>query len=274
MYSGRPRDGLLRASTLRRLARHADVLFMLVLPLLVLAVWWLAPVLTTISPIFLPSPATVWGTAIQIFTHGYRSTSIWQNIAYSFSHLLYAFGIITVIGVPLGWMMGRSHFWRRLFDPLVEFLRPLPPLAYLSLLIIWFGVGHTTQIILLTIAGFPVLVTAARSAASAVPEERLKTAAAFGAKGVQVFWYVIFPSGLPELITGMRLLSGMLFGTVVAAEMISSRQGLGWMILDASDFLRSDVIFVGIFIMAALGFSMDRGFRLLERLVVPWKGRG
>jgi taurine transport system permease protein len=267
------RDSDLEASRRGAGARYPRWTLSLALPFVLVILWTLASTSATVVAKFIPTPAAVLDTARVIFTKGYRGSSIWVHTWVSLSHVLYAFLLICAVGVPIGLAMGRIKNAQRLFDPLVEFLRPLPPLAYLSLLVIWFGVGATTQVALLVVSGFAVIVTAARSASAGVSDEKIRTGRAFGANAVQTFWHVILPSALPELITGSRVLAGMLFATIIAAEMIAARSGLGWMIMDASQFLRSDVIFVGIFILAILGFSIDRGFRLLERWLVPWKGK-
>jgi taurine transport system permease protein len=246
---------------------------MLLLPSGLIALWYLSSKANTVISKFIPTPTDVLDTGYDIFTAGYRGSSIFEHTWVSLSHVIYAFLIISLVGIPIGWLMGRLRVVQFIVDPLVEFLRPLPPLAYLSLLIIWFGIGTTTQIALLVASGFAVIVTAARAASAGVSEEKIKTARAFGADHLQIFWHVILPSTLPDLITGSRVLAGMLFSTIIAAEMIAARSGLGWMIMDASQFLRSDVIFVGIFILAILGFAIDRSFRLLERVLVPWRGK-
>ena len=246
---------------------------MLLMPTGLILLWYLSSNANTVISKFIPAPAEVLDTGYEIFTSGYRGSSIYAHTWVSLSHVVYAFLIISIVGIPIGWLMGRLRVVQFIVDPLVEFLRPLPPLAYLSLLIIWFGIGTTTQVALLVASGFAVIVTAARAASAGVSEEKTKTARAFGASQLQIFWHVILPSTLPDLITGSRVLAGMLFSTIIAAEMIAARSGLGWMIMDASQFLRSDVIFVGIFILAILGFAIDRSFRLLERVLVPWRGK-
>lgn len=246
---------------------------MLIMPTGIFLFWYASSRVHTVVSKFIPSPGEVLDTGYDIFTRGYRGSSIFTHTSVSLSHVVVAFIVISIIGIPIGWLMGRIRAVQLIADPLVEFLRPLPPLAYLSLLIIWFGIGATTQVALLVASGMAVIVTAARSAAAGVSEEKIKTARAFGASHLQVFWHVILPSTLPDLITGSRVLAGMLFATIIAAEMIAARSGLGWMIMDASQFLRSDVIFVGIFILAFLGFAIDRSFRLLERVLVPWRGK-
>src|SRR5262249_54668713 len=150
-------------------------------------------------------PSIVFDTGERIFTSGYRGTSIWTHIWTSLSNALLAFGIVAAVGVPLGWLMGFSRPVQLVFDPIVEFLRPLPPLAYLTLLVIWLGVGQTTQVTLLIITGFPLMTAAARSAALSVPAELSRTARAFGASRRQEFRHVLMPASVPEVLTGMRV---------------------------------------------------------------------
>jgi ABC-type nitrate/sulfonate/bicarbonate transport system ATPase subunit/ABC-type nitrate/sulfonate/bicarbonate transport system permease component len=261
------------ASPRRKRKLLESIALTLVAPLAAIGLWFLLVATKAVSPIFLPSPGTVASTGWDIFAHGYRGTPIWQHIWTSLSNVLTAFAFIAVVGIPLGWVMGLSRRAQLVFDPVVEFLRPLPPLAYLTLLVIWLGVGQKTQVTLLMITGFPLMVAAARSAALSVSVELSKTARAFGAGRLQHFRHVVMPASLPEVLTGMRVTVGILFATVIAAEMVAARGGIGWMILDASRFLRSDVIFVGIFLMVLIGFTIDRVFRVIERFAVPWRGQ-
>jgi ABC-type nitrate/sulfonate/bicarbonate transport system ATPase subunit/ABC-type nitrate/sulfonate/bicarbonate transport system permease component len=245
----------------------------LVVPAAAFLLWLFLVETEAVSRTFLPPPSTVLDTGLEILSEGYRGKSIWSHIWTSLSNVLIAFGAVTLAGVTLGWCMGFSRRVQWLFDPMVEFLRPLPPLAYLTLLVIWLGVGATTQITLLVIAGFPLVTAAARSAALSVPAELRKTARAFGASRLQEFRDVLVPASIPEVLTGLRVTMGVLFATVIAAEMVAARGGIGWMILDASRFLRADVIFVGIVVMVFLGFTIDRVFRVIERVAVPWRGQ-
>jgi taurine transport system permease protein len=260
----------------RRLAtrrRFESVGLSLIVPVAAFLLWLLLVETEAVSRTFLPAPSTVLDTGLEILSEGYRGKTIWSHIWTSLSNVLLAFGVVTLAGVTLGWCMGFSRRVQWLFDPMVEFLRPLPPLAYLTLLVIWLGVGATTQITLLIIAGFPLVTAAARSAALSVPAELRKTARAFGASRLQEFRHVLVPASIPEALTGLRVTMGVLFATVIAAEMVAARGGIGWMILDASRFLRADVIFVGIVLMVFLGFTIDRVFRVVERVAVPWRGQ-
>jgi taurine transport system permease protein len=162
---------------------------------------------------------------------------------------------------------------RAVFDPLVEFYRPLPPLAYYTLLVIWLGIENGSKIALLYLAAFPPLSVAAMAGVRGVSPERIQGAASLGASRWQVFRHVILPSCLPDIFTGMRVSIGFTYTTLVAAEMVAATSGIGWMVLDASKFLRSDVIFMGNIVMGLTGIGLDRLIRLGERRFVPWKGR-
>lgn len=134
----------------------------------------------------------------------------------------------------------------------MEFFRPLPQLAYLVLLIVWFGIGETAQIMLLFLTALPVSSVAARDGVKDVSIQRIQAARSLGANSWHVFRYIVFPSALPEIFTGARLAIGVVYATPIAAEMISGSTGLGWVILDAGRFLRSDYVFVGIAILGVL----------------------
>ena len=252
--------------------RLRTVLAGLVLPVLIGIAWWLGSSSAGQMAAFVPTPAKVAATAVQLIEIGYRGRSLEDHIWATFSKVLYSFIFVTAAGVPIGFVMGRNRIAEALMDPLVEFFRPLPSLAYLTLLIIWFGIGLATQVSLLFLTGFPIAVTGARAAARSVSEEKIRTARAFGASQTQILRYVVLPSSLPAILTSSRIVAGALFGTTIAAEMVSAREGVGWMILDASEFLRADVIFCGIALLALMGVCMDRAFRVLERRLTPWEG--
>ena len=139
----------------------------------------------------------------------------------------------------------------------LNFCDPLPQLAYLVLLIIWLGIGETSKITMLFLAALPVSAIAARDGVANIPPERLRVARALGASKWQVFCHVIFPSALPEILVGARLAAGIVYGTLIASEIIAGSSGIGWMIMDAGRFLRSDYVFAGIG-MIGLGGDCDR----------------
>jgi taurine transport system permease protein len=157
--------------------------------------------------------------------------------------------------------------------PFVEFLRPLPQLAYLVLLIIWLGIGESSKITLLFLAALPVSAIAARDGVRNVSLNSIRVAQSLGASQIQIFMRIIFPSSLAEIFTGARLAGGIVYGTLIASEIIAGTNGIGWMIFDAGRFLRSDFVFVGIFIVGFMGIALDRLLLVVEARVVHWAGK-
>jgi taurine transport system permease protein len=198
---------------------------------------------------------------------------LWEHLGYSMYRMLLAFLLAIVTAIPLGLWSGYSTKIQAAMDPLVEFYRPIPPLAYYTLLILWFGIGDLSKILLLFLAAFPPLYIAAMSAVRGVQEDRVLSAQSLGASKGQVFRFVIFPSCLPGIFTGMRTAIGFTYTTLVASEIVAAVNGIGWMVLDASKFLRSDIMFVGIIIMGFTGIFLDWLIRVAERKTVPWKGK-
>ena len=169
--------------------------------------------------------------------------------------------------------MGVSRIARGIFDPPIEFYRPLPPLAYLPLIVIWFGIEETAKIVLIYLACFAPLAMAARAGVKSVMIEQINAAYSLGASKGQVIRYVIIPAALPEIFTGMRIAIGFGWTTLVAAEMVAANAGLGQMVLNASNFLRTDVVIMGIVVIGVVAYLFDLLMRYLERLFVPWKGK-
>ena len=162
-----------------------------------------------------------------------------------------------VIGVPLGLWMGLNKWVRAVLDPLVELLRPIPPLAYLPLLVIWFGIGETTKVLLIF---FSILAPVIISSAHGVLSHQLnreRAALSLGASQSQVFWHVILPTALPHIITGIRIGLGVGWSTLVAAELVAADRGIGFMVQSAAQFLITDTVILGIIVIAIVAVSFE-----------------
>jgi taurine transport system permease protein len=210
---------------------------------------------------------------IDIVSDGYKGYTFLAHMGASMWRLLSAFVLSVVIGIPLGLASGYNAKIRAAFEPIIEFYRPLPPLAYYALLILWMGIENPSKIALLFLASFAPIYVACMSAVTKVPRDYVNSALTVGAGKWQIFMHVIFPSCLPDIFVGLRTAIGVAYTTLVAAEMVAANSGIGRMVLDASNYLRSDIIFVGIFIMGLTGILLDRIIQLIERKVVPWKGK-
>jgi taurine transport system permease protein len=189
------------------------------------------------------------------------------------SRLLAAFSLAAATAVPLGIMSGFYPKFCAVWDPLVEFYRPLPPLGYYTLLVLWMGIENSSKIALLYLAGFAPIFIACVAGVKKIRPDYMEGAYTLGASRTQTLFHVVFPACLPDIFTGLRTGVGVSYTTLVAAEMVAAVSGIGWMVLDASKFLRSDIVFAGILIMGLTGIILDRMLRSMERKIVLWKGK-
>jgi len=162
---------------------------------------------------------------------------------------------------------------RAVLDPPIETTRPIPKLALLPLFIIWFGIGELSKTIVIIAALFPLISISAMQAVRAVSIRKIHAAQSLGASRRTIFWRVLLPASLPGIFTGLRVSVGIGVTMLVGAEMVATSDGIAWMALTAADFVQTDIVLVGVLIMAALGYSLDLMFRALERRVVHWAGR-
>ncbi|EOD01224.1 ABC transporter permease [Caldisalinibacter kiritimatiensis] len=239
---------------------------------IILGVWYLITKLELFSTTLVPSPYKVWITFINILEDGYNKVSIWIHLGASFKRLFGALGLAIITAVPMGLLSGYFSKIKAIIDSVVEFYRPLPPLAYYTLLILWFGIDDTSKIILLYLAAFAPIYIAGVAAVRKINKDYILSAKSLGANPKQIFFRIVLPACLPEIFTGIRTAVGVAYTTLVSAEMIAATSGIGWMVFDAANFLKSNVIIVGILIMGITGILIDLGLRTLEKKIVFWKG--
>ena len=240
---------------------------------LLLALWALTTHQGWIKPLFLPAPEAIGAAIGQAINGELDGEPLWIHLATSLLRILGAFALAVALGVPLGLSMGMNRVIRGIFDPLIEFYRPLPPLAYLPLMIIWFGIGETSKVLLNFLACFAPVVLAARSGVLSASRDQINAARSMGAGRTQVLLHVVLPAALPEILVGLRIGMGVGWTTLVAAEMIAAHAGIGQMVLNASNFLRTDVVMMGILLIGIFAGLFEFGIRWLERVLVPWKGK-
>ncbi|WP_434636103.1 taurine ABC transporter permease TauC [Klebsiella sp. I138] len=237
------------------------------------AVWWGVTALQLISPLFLPPPQQVLQKLIAIAgPQGFMDATLWQHLAASLARIAIALVAATILGVPVGIAMGLSPAIRGILDPLIELYRPVPPLAWLPLVIIWFGIGETPKILLIYLAIFAPVVMSTLAGVKSAQQVRIRAAQSLGASRAQVLWRVILPGALPEILTGLRIGLGVGWSTLVAAELIAATRGLGFMVQSAGEFLATDVVLAGIAVIAIVAFLLELGLRALQRRLTPWHG--
>lgn len=238
-----------------------------------IAVWFGVTNLGLVKPIFLPTPQAVFQQFYEYLTGQANDKPLWQHFLASMLRVFSAFVLACVTAIPIGIAMGMSRTVRGIFDPPLEFYRPLPPLAYLPLIIIWFGIDEVPKVLLIFLSCFAPLALAARSGMRSASQEQINAAYSMGASYLQVIRHVILPSAMPDILIGMRIAIGFGWTTLVAAEMVAANVGLGQMVLNASNFLRTDIVIMGIIVIGVVAYLFDLLMRWVERRVVPWKGR-
>ena len=221
----------------------------------------------------LPAPAEVFDALVKAVLEGYAGSSLFEHYGITLMRVFLAFFIASIVGVGIGLAMGMFSKVRASLDPFIEFYRPIPPLAYLILLIVWLGVGEVAKITFLFLTAFPPIVIATASEVKSVRIERINGAKSLGASDWQIFRYVIAPSCLPGIFAGMRVSFAWTYGTIVAAEMIAASTGLGWMVLHAQRYLKTDAIFMAIVLMAFTGIVLEQILRWSQARLTPWAGR-
>jgi len=226
------------------------------------------------EPIWLPSPEAVVSRFIEILSNGYQNVSLLENVGWSLFRVILGFILGSLVGIPLGYAMGLNNWFRGWFDPIVEFMRPIPPLALIPLVIIWFGIWEQGKISLLFLAALWIMTISARAGVSGVNIAKVHAAYSLGASKFQILMHVIIPNSLPEIFTGARVAMGVCWGTVVAAELVAAEKGVGKMIIAASKFQQTDIVIMGIILIGIVGYGIDILMRMAEKTLVPWKGKG
>lgn len=239
----------------------------------VLIIWALGTNLGWVSAVLVPKPQDVIAAGADIIKDGYKDYTLAQHLLASLQRLMIAFLLVLVTAIPLGLLSGYNTKVRAFMEPIVEFYRPLPPLAYYTILVLWMGIGNSSKITLLFLAGFAPVYIACVSGVTRIKEDYINGAKTLGASSRQIFFYVVFPAALSDIFTGVRTAVGVEYTTLVAAEMVAAVSGIGWLVLDASNYLRSDIIFFGVILMGITGILLDQLIRLVERKVVHWKGK-
>ncbi len=227
-----------------------------------------------LGPRRFPTPMDTLRGFNTLRAEGYKNISLWAHTGASLWRIVRGMFFGIIVGVPVGFSMGLSSRLRGFFDTFVEALRPVPPLALLPLFALWFGIGDRTAYFLLIFASIWIMVIAARAGVQAVNLSKVRAAYSLGASKRQVLFRVILPNALPDLFTGIRVAIGVSWGTVVAAELLGVSTGLGAMIFQARNFFRLDIMVAGIVIIALIGVLMDMLMRLLESILIPWRGKG
>ena len=222
-------------------------------------VLWHLVATTFFKPQFFPPPLLVLATGMEMVESG----ELFEHVSISLQRILTGFLIGSAIAAPFGLVMGSVRIVRAIFDPYAQFFRFVPSLAWLTPVVLWFGIGETSKVLIIIYTTvFIVLINTMVGVAHIAPN-KLRAAACLGATPFKTFLHVTLPATLPFILTGMRLAMGNSFATVVAAEMIAADSGLGYLIFNSRLWMATDKIFIGIVCLGTLGLITDRFFRYL-----------
>lgn len=250
-----------------------------------LILWWGITAAGVIDELFLPSPGSVWDAFVRANTWhqiapgvdrevlGEQNYFLWEHLIASGQRIAAGVGAAVVVGPLLGFAMGMSVPIRTFVEPYLNFLRALPPLGYIGLLIVWFGIGDTSKIWLLFLAAFPPIAIATLNGVTSVKVDQLNAAKALGASRTQVLTNVVFPSTLPEVINGIRIAVGFAWTTVVAAELNNGIPGIGGLAYLAGTQLNTPLTIACIIVIGCAALVLDSVIKALGTLVAPWKGK-
>ena len=236
--------------------------------------WALSGIFEWVDPLFWPPINDVWLQFQVIASEGYRNATLFEHIGISVYRVVLGFLLGCAVGIPLGFALALSKIMNRVFDPIVEFFRPMPPLALIPLVILWLGIGEGAKIFLLFLASLWIMALATRSGAMSTNVSKIHAAYTLNANRRQILFKVILPNSLPEIFTGMRVSMGVCWGTVVAAELVAAESGIGMMIMVASKFLATDIVVLGVIVISVVAYIIDIIMRYLESKLVPWRGKG
>lgn len=233
----------------------------------IIAAWW-GIVVYTQSPFF-PTPWQVVTGTLELAEDG----TLWEHITASLTRVGIGFGLALLVGIPLGLWMGWVDAAYRTLNPIFQMLRPISPIAWIPLAILWFGVGDVSPIFLIFISSVFPLIVQTTSGVHTIDRRYLRAAANFGVPRGVLFRRVVIPAVLPEIIIGMRIGLGVAWLVVVAAEMIALRSGLGYLIMDSRNAgNRYDLVIAAMILIGLIGLLLDGVTRLLEKLkTVRWR---
>lgn len=266
-----------RQKRVRKLSLSAVVL------VIALLVWWAVTRLGLVPALYLPSPGSVWSAFVESNTCrelgsgrtvcGEQNYYMWEHLLASMQRIAVGVGVAIVLGPLIGFLMGSIEWLNTALEPYLNFLRSLPPLGYIGLLIVWFGIGNTSKYWLLFLAAFPPIVIATINGVRGVREDSIHAARSMGASRWQVGRYIVLPATLPEVIGGVRIAVGFAWTTVVAAELNAGIPGIGGLAYVSGQQLQTALTIACIIVIGLAAVALDALLKNLGTWLVPWYGR-
>lgn len=238
-----------------------------------IGLWALITGAGLVSSRVLPSPGDVLAQADHIVRNGYAGNSLAVHIGWSLFRAVSGFLLGVALAIPVGLLMSYSKTFGAITQPIFGFFRPIPPIAFIPLMIVWFGIGETSKVLLIFAASFNYTVLNSAAGMRSVPEQLVRAGANLGLTRWQLFTSVMFPAALPAILTGVKTSAAVSWAVLVAAELLAAQAGLGFIITDAGTFFRISDVFVGILIIGVIGLSIEFLITAFERRLLHWQSK-
>jgi ABC-type nitrate/sulfonate/bicarbonate transport system permease component len=250
-----------------------DFVFSIVAIAALLAIWVIGSALKLINPGYFPTPETLGSAFVDLLKNGYQGHPLWEHIGISLFRTLVGFCVGAVIGVPLGLLTGYSRRLGAMISPIMAFIRPIPPIAFIPMAVLYFGLGELGKIVLIIFVSFNYVQANAQAGAASFPIAYRRASQSIGLTEWQTFVRVVLPAALPQIFTGLKVALALSWAVVVAAELVGAQTGLGFMISDAALLFRIPVVFIGVALIGVIGLLMNLALNFVEAKIVHWKGR-
>ncbi|MGA3403959.1 MAG: ABC transporter permease [Acetobacteraceae bacterium] len=226
------------------------------------------------SPMVLPSPQAMAEHLRDLLAEGYAGKPLWYHILASLFRTLTGFFLGIGVAIPIGLWIGYSRTMNAVCMPILGFIRPIPPIAFIPLVILYFGIGEVSKILLIFAASFNFTVLASAAGMRSVPEQLIRAGTNLGLSKRQLFASVMLPAAMPQIFTGIKTSIAVSWAVVVAAELIAAQAGLGFIIEDAGTFFRTPEVLIGVAIIGAIGLLFEIIVTMIEGRVLHWQGKG
>ena len=239
----------------------------------VISAWVVVTMVFRVSPLILPSPKAMTDELGTLLSVGYAGKPLYLHIVKSLFRSLTGLIAGIALAVPIGLLMGYNRTVNATLVPILGFFRPIPPIAFIPLMILWFGIGELSKILLIFAASFNYTVLNSAAGMRAVPEQLIRKGQNLGLTRWQLFTGVMLPAAMPHIFTGIKISTAVSWAIVVAAELIAAQEGLGFIIQDAGTFFRITDVFFGIIIVGLIGVTLEVVISFIERRTLHWQGK-
>lgn len=253
----------MKSATAKRVGYTAEY-FVLVATILV--VWIIMGSSGKLNPIIMPSPSKVGGTLISLISSG----ELWENLGISVLRVLQGYLLASLLGIVLGILIGLSKHLDRLTGLLIQIIKPIPPIAWIPLVILWFGIGESGKVFLIFLGGFFTILINVIDGIHQTDIKLIEVSTSMETPFLKHIFMMVIPSAAPNIFTGLRTGLSSCWMCVVAAELVSSTTGLGYLIMNARQFGKTDVVIVGMLTIGITGKIMDSLLKLVEKNIVRW----